>query len=339
MRNETRILLNAYAAAIASLNGVPSAFEKFTVIPSVQQTLETRIQESSDFLSKVNNFGVVEQSGEKIGLGIGSTIASTTDTSSSDRVPTDPTSPDQQGYTCTQTNFDTAIKYSKLDAWAKFPEFQTLVRDLILKRQALDIITIGFNGTSRAATSNRATNPLLQDVNIGWLQKMRANAAARVMDEIGSTGKIQIGDSVAAAAGYKNLDALVFDMVNNLIEPWYREDTELVVILGRDLFADKYFPLVNAANPATEKIAADLILSQKRVGGLQAVRAPNFPASTLLITRLDNLSRYYQEGARRRTIIDNPKRDQIENYESSNDSYVIEDYGLAGMAENIEIVA
>ena len=69
------------------------------------------------------------------------------------------------------------------------------------------------------------------------------------------------------------------------------------------------------------------------------MRAPNFPAGALMITRLDNLSRYYQEGARRRTIIDNPKRDQIENYESSNDAYVIEDYGLACLAENIEIVA
>lgn len=338
MQKQTRLLFNAYCAAIAQLNGVPSAMEKFAVNPSVQQTLETKIQDSSDFLGKINNIGVTEQSGEKLGLGIGSTIASTTDTAAADRVPTDPSTLDQNGYTCTQTNFDTLIKYAKLDAWAKFPDFQTRLRDAIIKRIALDVITIGFNGTSRAATSNRATNPLLQDVNIGWLQKMRANAAARVMTQIGATGKIQIGDAVTAANGYKNLDALVFDLVNNLIDPWYREDTELVVILGRDLFADKYFPLVNAANPASEKIAADLIISQKRVGGLQAVRAPNFPAGKLMVTRLDNLSRYYQEGARRRTIIDNPKRDQIENYESSNDAYVVEDYGLACLAENIEIV-
>ena len=338
MRNETRIAFNAFCTAIAQLNGVPSAMEKFTVAPSIQQKLETKIQESSDFLSKVNNIGVTDQSGAILGLGIGSTIASTTDTTAADRVPTDPSTLDENGYVCTQTNFDTALRYEKLDAWARFPDFQTRLRDAIIKRIALDVITIGFNGVSRAATSNRATNPLLQDVNVGWLQKMRLNASARVMDEIGSTGKIQIGDAVGAAAGYKNLDALVFDLVNNMIDPWYREDTELVVILGRDLFADKYFPLINAANPASEKIAADLIVSQKRVGGLQAVRAPNFPSGKLMVTRLDNLSRYYQEGARRRTIVDNAKRDQIENYESSNDAYVIEDYGLACLAENIEIV-
>ena len=239
---------------------------------------------------------------------------------------------------CTQTNFDTSIKYAKLDSWAKFPDFQTRIRDAILRRQALDIITIGWNGTARAATSNRGANPLLQDVNIGWLQKARTNAAARVMTQIGATGKIQIGDDRTLAQGYKNLDALVMDMVDNLLDPWYREDTELVAIMGRDLLSDKYFPLVNKAQDNVNKIAADVILSQKRVGGLQAVRVPYFPANKIVVTRLDNLSRYYQEGARRRTIVDNAKRDQIENYESSNDAYVIEDYGLFCAAENIEIV-
>ena len=338
MRKETRLAFNAYMAAIASLNGIATATEKFNVEPSVQQTLEQRIQESSDFLSRVNNFGVTEQAGNKVGLGIGSPIASTTDTNTKDRQPIDPTSLDETGYICTQTNFDTAIKYAKLDAWAKFTDFQARVRDQIIKRMSLDILTIGFNGTSRAATSDRVANPLLQDVNIGWLQKMRTHAAARVMKEVAAaSNKIMIGDAVTPANGYKNLDALVFDMVNNLIDPWYREDTELVAIMGRDLLADKYFPLINSAQPATEKIATDLIVSQKRVGGLQAVRAPNFPAGAILITRYDNLSRYYQEGARRRTIIDNPKRDQIENYESSNDAYVVEDYGLAALAENITL--
>ena len=74
-------------------------------------------------------------------------------------------------YDCTQTNYDTFIPYAKLDAWAKFPDFQLRIRDLIAERQALDRIMIGFNGTHRAATSNPTLNPLLQDVNIGWIEK------------------------------------------------------------------------------------------------------------------------------------------------------------------------
>ncbi|MBZ0126824.1 MAG: phage major capsid protein, P2 family [Rhodocyclaceae bacterium] len=333
MRNETRIAYNAYLAQLAKLNGVPSAAEKFTIDPSIQQTLESKIQESSDFLQKINIVGVPEQSGEKLGLGVSGPIAGTTDTAAQDRATSDLSAMDANGYVCTQTNFDSHIGYAKLDMWAKFPDFQTRLRDSILRRQALDRIMIGFNGTSRAVTSNKVANPLLQDVNKGWLQKYRENAAARVMDQGANAGAVRVGE--AAGRDYYNLDALVFDAVNNLIEPWYREDTELVVILGRDLLADKYFPLINAANPPTEKLAADLIVSQKRVGGLQAMRAPFVPAGTLMITRLDNLSIYWQEGARRRTVVDNAKRDRIENYESSNEAYVIEDYGCGGVVENI----
>lgn len=80
-----------------------------------------------------------------------------------------------------------------------------------------------------------------------------------------------------------------------------------------------------------------MIISQKRMGGLQAVRAPFFPPNALLITRLDNLSIYWQEDTRRRSVIDNPKRDRIENFESVNEAYVVEDYRCAALVENIQI--
>ncbi len=333
MRNDTRKLYSAMLGQIAQLNGVEDATQKFTVEPSVQQTLETHIQESSDFLTKINITTVREQSGSKLGLGVGSPIASTTDTALADRATKDATTLDESGYLCTQTNFDTHLTYAKLDAWAKFPDFQIRVRNAIVKRQALDRIMIGFNGTSRAATSNATTNPLLQDVNIGWLQKYRSFAAPRVMDEGANAGQVRVG--AAAGRDYFNLDALVMDAVASLIDPWYRDDTELVAIMGRDLLHDKYFPLVNAANAPTEQLALDTIVSQKRVGGLQAARVPFIPATAIFITRFDNLSIYVQEGARRRAVVDNAKRDRIENFESSNDAYVIEDYGNGCLIENI----
>lgn len=333
MRNDTRLLYSALLGAIAELNGVASAAEKFTVSPTVQQRLETRLQDTSAFLAAINMLGVDEQSGSKVGLGIGSTIAGRTNTTTTDRAPTDPTALDEFGYTCRQTNFDTFISYAKLDMWAKFPDFQTRVRDAILKRQALDRIMIGWNGTSRAATSDKVANPLLQDVNIGWLQKYRTYAAARVMAEGANPDEVRIG--AAAGRDYYNLDALVMDLVNEMIEPWYQEDTALVVVCGRKLMADKYFPMVNQVQANTEAMAADLIISQKRIGNLPAVRVPFFPANSVMVTRLDNLSVYWQDGARRRTVVDNAKRDRIENFESSNEAYVVEDYGCGAVAENI----
>lgn len=334
MKNSTRLLYAAYLTQVATLSGVATATEKFTVDPSIQQTLESKMTESTDFLGRINVVGVAEQQGEKLGLGIGGPVAGTTNTAVADRTTTDLSSLDANGYYCTQTNFDTHLKYSKLDAWAKFPDFQTRIRDAILTRQALDRIMIGFNGTSRAATSDKAVNQLLQDVNKGWLQKYREFAPARVMDEVvAASGVINIG----AAGDYKNLDALVTDMINNLIDPWYQEDTGLVAVVGRGLLADKYFPLINATQDPSEQLAAQVIVSQKRIGNIPAVSVPYFPANKILVTRLDNLSIYWQEGARRRAVIDNPKRDQIENYESSNDAYVVEDYGCGALAENIVI--
>lgn len=130
----------------------------------------------------------------------------------------------------------------------------------------------------------------------------------------------------------------MFDLVADMLEPWYQEDTDLVVICGRQLLADKYFPIINQNHAPTEQLAADVVTSQKRIGNLPAVRVPYFPPKALLVTRLDNLSIYWQEGTRRRQVVDNAKRDRIENYESVNDAYVIEDLGGAALAENIVLV-
>lgn len=337
MRNDTRVAFTRYSEQIAQLNGVPSAMVSFTTAPSVQQTLEDKMQETSAFLAAINMFGVTEQEGAKIGLGMSGTIAGRTNTTAADRVPRNVTSLDDRGYRCEKTDFDTFIPYALLDAWAKFADFQTRIRNQIIQRQALDRIMIGFNGISVAATTDRTANPLLQDVNKGWLQKLREERPAAVMSDGASAGASMIKVGTAAGNDYRNLDALVFDMTNELIEPWHRESTDLVVVVGRSLLADKYFPLVNgaASDAPSEQLARDTIMATKRIGNLPAMAVPFFPATSLMVTSLDNLSIYWQEGARRRKLEDNAKRDRIENYESSNDAYVIEDIGKAALAENI----
>ncbi|WP_411544541.1 P2 family phage major capsid protein [Klebsiella pneumoniae] len=51
---------------------------------------------------------------------------------------------------------------------------------------------------------------------------------------------------------------------------------------------------------------------------------PYFPANAIMVTRLDNLSIYFMDESHRRSIIENPKLDQAENYESMNIDYVVE---------------
>lgn len=333
MKNATRLLFNAYLQDQATLNGVPTVEQKFTISPTIQQKLESRIQESSAFLKSINIVPVDEMQGQKLGLGTTGPIASRTDTTTKDRATADAHSLQGQGYQCAQTNYDTHVRYATLDMWAKFPDFQLRLARAIQQQCALDRIMIGFNGTSVAADTNRTTYPLLQDVNKGWLQYLRENDASRVMDEGNTSGKVVVG----AAGDYKTLDGLVYDATKSLLDPWHAEAGDLVAICGRSILHDKLFPLVNEKQAPTEQLAADIVRSQARLGGLQAIAVPYFPDAAILITSLKNLSVYYQDGKRRRAVMDSPKRDRIETYESSNDAFVIEDLGKCALVENIEL--
>lgn len=337
MRIETRKQFNQYLAGVAQDNhlefdGVARG-EKFNVEPSVQQRLEKKVQESSAFLGMINLVPVIEQQGEALGLGLTSTIASTTDTTGKDRETQDIHNLSKIAYHCQQINYDTHLRYATLDMWAKFPDFASKLGQLKAERMALDRIMIAFNGTSRAANSNRTSSPLLQDVAKGWLAKIEESAPQRVMkEETQSSGTIEVG----VGHTYQTLDALVYSAVTDLIAPQFQDDTKLVAIMSRELLADKYFPLINEAK-ATEKLAGDTIISQKRIGGLPAIQAPFMPKGTILITRLDNLSIYYQTGGMRRTLVDNAKRDRYEDYTSSNDDFVVENYEMVALLKNIKM--
>lgn len=346
MRNVTRLAFTALAAQIALLNGVASATEKFNVAPSVQQTLETAMQESSAFLKAINLIGVNEQTGEALLAGVNGPIASRTNTAAGNRRnPADVSQLTKDVYACKQTNFDTAFPYALLDAWAKFPDFQVRLTNAIIERQSLDRIMIGFNGTSAALATDRAKNPLLQDVNKGWLQKIREGAADHVMDDGSVAGKVTVGGTkVIKVAGvdteisgdYQTLDGLVFDAIQ-MLAPWHRSRPDLVVLVSRDLMHEKLLKAVEkGAASNQEENAAQEIVSRARLGGLPVVDAPFFPEGTVLVTFLKNLSIYWQEDARRRHLKDEPEFDRIADYQSSNDAYVIEDFEAVALVENVK---
>jgi P2 family phage major capsid protein len=346
MKNSTRILFNAYLGTVASLNGVEDVKVMFTVDPTIAQKIETKQQESVQFLGMINVHIVDELSGETVGVNISGPIASRTNTATTDRTTRDPSGLVAQKYKCEETDFNTHLTWLKLDQWAKFDDFETRIRDSINTRQGLDRIMIGWNGTHVAPTSDLEDFPLLQDMNIGWLQELRLKAPSQVM---GSTTVAGVSDAVAGVTTadpipvgpgqeYRNLDALVFDAMN-LLDPWHQESTDLVVICGRKLLSDKYFPILNRTDEPTEMLAGKVIVSQKTVGNLPAVRVPFFPDNAILVTSLENLSIYVQDGSRRRKLEENAKRKRIEDYQSSNDDYIVEDHGMAVLIENIQLVA
>ena len=331
MKNATRIVFNAYTAHLAEINGAPAGTAAFAVSPTVEQTLTDRIQESADFLKQINMPLVEQQSAEVLGMGTSGPVAGRTDTDKADRQPRSVTDLEKHTYLCQQTNFDTYTTYDQLDTWAKFPDFQTRMRNHVTQQVARDRLMIGWNGTSIATDTDPVKNPLLQDVNKGWLQHIRENAAERVISGI------KIG--TASGSHYRSLDAAVYDAANSLLEPWYREDPDIVVILGRALLTDKYLALLNSASldAPTEKQALATLILNKTLGGKAAEAVPFFPDDALLITKPKNLSIYTQSGTVRRTIVDKPERNRVVDYLSMNEDYVIEDYGACAVIEKIEL--
>ena len=329
MDRYTQAALDAYMDQQARNHGVRDVSRAFTVEPSMQQKIENKILESSSFLRAINVVPVTELAGEKIGLGSSGPIAGRTDTTTKDRETRDIITLDGKGYLAVKTNFDSHVRYETLDTWAKFPDFQQRVRKVGIDQQALDRIMIGWNGVSIAKDTNPAINTMLEDVNKGWLQHIREDADEQALDV--STEPIG-----AAGSAYKNLDALVYDAYQTNIKQHYRNGVQMVAIMGEELLHDKYFPLINNNDKPTEINALDMIISQKRIGNLQAVQVPYFPSRAILITPLNNLSIYYQNGKRRMRIIDNPKRDMIQTFESSNEGYVVEMYERCVLIEGIK---
>jgi P2 family phage major capsid protein len=327
MRNETRVQYSDYRRQVAQINGVEDAREMFTVAPPIAQQMEDVIREEAGFLNRIGAQTVLNMKGETIGLDIGSTVASVTKTSGTneERQPIEVLSLENVNqYEVAQVDFDTAIRYATLDQWRVYADFPERYARQLARQIARDRIMIGWHGESRAAVkSDRAASPMLQDIGKGWLTKVNENAPLRIQTD---------GVTVGTAGDYKNLDALVYDLIENKMAEHHREDTDLVCIVGRKLLHDKYLGLMNNNNAATERVALDVLFSTRQVAGMPAVVVPFFPADAILITRLDNLSIYTQEGSLRRLMREKPEKNRVEDFMSQNMDYVVEDYSCLAYA-------
>lgn len=338
LRPHTIQAFNNYLRNIASVNGVAGVVQTFAVAPAPAQRIIQAYQLSVDFLQLINVLTVANGHGEKIGLLVGTSIASTN--SSSQTTPRIPVSVGDtelfDEYLCTQTNYDVAYKYQTLDAWSQDPNFAPKLANMVVRAIALDKLKIGWNGTHRVPTSDRSAFPLLQDVNKGWLQKIREFAPQRVFSgtetSVGS-GVFEL--HVGAGQEFKTLDGLVQTAIEELIAIQFRDDKSLIAICGRNILADKYLPLLNTVYDPINQVYAKTLYAGKTLGTLQALTPPGFPADKILITSPDNLSIYIQDGSIRRRIVDEAHYDRYADYQSANESFVVEDYNKAALIENI----
>lgn len=320
--------------AIAETYGVERASRMFSVDPSVAQELNDAITAKADFLERINIVPVSEIKGEKVFIGVNGPVTGRTNTKTTDRQAKDASALENTTYELVDTQSDVGLPYAKIDAWAKFPDFQDRYSAAVQKRIAQDRIVIGFHGTIAAIQTDLEANPKLQDVNKGWLQQLREQAPQQVLKEGATPGKVTLG----SGGDYANLDALVHD-TKQMIDEILREDGDLVAIIGTDLLAaDKAKLYTKQGDTPTEKERIENAQVIATYGGLPAFSVPNFPVNAVLVTSWDNLSIYFQDTSWRKQTVDNPKRSRVEDYNSRNEGYVIEQMEKIALTENVELV-
>jgi P2 family phage major capsid protein len=319
---------------IAESYGVELSSKMFNVEPTIAQELNDAITAKSDFLQRINVIGVSEIKGQKVFLGVSGPVSGRTNTKTTDREAKDVSALDDSTYELFSTESDVSLPYAKIDAWAKFPDFHQRYSAAVQKQIALDRIMVGFHGTSAAAQTDIVAHPMLQDVNKGWLQIAREQIPQQVMSQGLTAGKVTLGEG----GDYANLDALVHD-TKQMVDERLRDGGDLIAIIGSDLLAaDKAKLYAKQGDVPTEKERIEDAQVIATYGGLPSFSVPFFPVNGVVVTSFDNLSIYFQDSSWRKQTIDNPKRSRVEDYNSRNEGYVIEQLEKFAMTENVELV-
>ena len=329
MQPNTRHVWNGYLNAYANHIGNPGAArnEAAHYPPAIHQKSFLRVAERAEFLKEVNHVPVDAQIGQRIGIGVSQPLASRTNTDIEERSTREIADMTGDEYRCMQTNTDTHISYRTLDSWAHLENFGKTYNDSLSLQKARDRLMIGFNGETAAPVTDKAAHPLLQDVNVGWFAKVRNREPTRILgydsDGTPTTDTYKLGDG----GNYKTLDMLVFDMIVNLLDAWHQGSDDLIVLVGREIWTSHGLSLLSNSTLPTERNALSTWFAAQTVAGLPCVMPPFMPNRGVVVTSYKNLSIYYQLGTLRRAVIDNPKRDRIEEYHSENEAYVVEDFG------------
>lgn len=321
MSPNTEAKLEHLFSLLAQGYGVPSekVVKGFSVTPSAEQRLQDAIVEKSEFLQLINVVTVSEMIGENVLAGASGPVSGRIDTSvdGAERTPRDVLGLDKHTYELHQTNSDVYIRYNTLDVWAKFKDFAERYVRYVQERIASDRELVGWHGVSAAATTDLTANPLLQDVNKGWMQYMREKRPANILTQGAlAPGEIRIGKD----GDFLNLDHAVSDLLQGI--PKYLRKN-LMVLVGDELVSAEHAGLYKAiGGTPSEKVLATQSMSL--MGGQPWMTPSNFPGRGLVVTPLSNLSIYVQEGSWRRKVEDAPKKDRVEDYNSRNEGYVVE---------------
>ncbi len=313
--------LNEFALASAKAYGINPEIIRagFTVDPVKEQMIIGKIKESSDFLKMITIKMVDNQMGEVLTLDQDKSLASKTDTSveGAERVPRRVGDSLGNEYRCHQIDSDWARSFEQINEWAHEPTFNMILANEIRQRQNLDLIKIGWNGTSDAKTTNKADNTL-SDLAIGWPKLIKDNNPSNYLDS-----------EVINVSKTMNLDVIALEAKHALPKE-HRNNPNLVLIAGSDLVAkerEKYYA-ENGRTP-TEKQKIEMKQTIATFGGMRTYEVPEFPAKAVMVTTLANLQIIIQKGTSFNRMVNRIEKNQIEYFINRNMDWAIGNYDLS----------
>ncbi|WP_417762187.1 phage major capsid protein, P2 family [Shewanella sp.] len=317
-----RQCMNHYHKSIAHYYQVDNVSEQFAVTQVMDTKLRAAMLESVEFLGMITMLDVDQMKGQVVSVG---SYNIATGRNASGRF-TSGQSVDGNQYELVETDSCAYVTWAQMAAWANSGtqnQFASLMSANATNRFALDILRIGFNGTSVAATTDPVANPLGEDVNIGWHAHVKADAPEQVVtDDIYFNFELPVGTEPKAGE-YRTIDAAVTEL-KALLHPSIRNDPRLRVLIGSDLVSASQSRLMNQANTPTEKVAAQQL--DKNIGGLIALQPPFFPGKRLVVTIPTNLHYYKQKGTSSRMAENVQDRKRHEDKYWRMDGYVVEEY-------------
>lgn len=329
MRTNTVQKLNEYKKNKQQKYNTNEQEGMFNVDGELAITEVDRIKQTDEFLSRINLVVVDCTIGESIGLGSGKLIASRTDTLHGGTRTPRKINPDcGMNYECHQVNFDSAVSYETMDAWAHHDDFEDCLEREIQRHANLDLIRVGFFGRETADDSDIEANPNGEDVTEGWIQALRNHRQESILKPV--NGEIKIGDG----GDYANINEAVCAVKENIASQ-HRDVNDLVVLLGSDLVshdgATFYQKRIDLKQPVHQIEMRQL---KESYGAMPAFMPSCFPSRGIMVTSFDNLSIYFAVLAFRRSFgVRNDSINALQNFESASLAYVIEQLDKAAAIE------
>lgn len=268
-------------------------------------SLNRDIQSFSSFLQFVNVLPRKHQKGGSLGIGSQGRVTQTTDTKggTARRVQT-PNDSALNEYQMVKAHSDFGLHDDDIDSMSEYDDWADLYREAFMEAMANDRIIIGWHGLEHALTSDKTANPLLEDVNTGWLELLRQRASGQVLTGGATAGELKIGS--AAGSDYANLDHLVQDLYQGI--PVHRRTPGMTAMIAETLmgYAEGGYYKEQAGTPTEKSHIREKAITGV-YGGLDAVPAPYMPQTSIVITglkrngqRMSNLSIYWQKESWRR---------------------------------------